>query len=168
VAAKDFYPRLAGALLLSLGAASLMPTDIPWNGVIAGIAAVTSLALVRSAARTSRKEGRTDSMKVALVSSTVLYELVLLIGAASVSSKFASVIAVAAVGFSELLHVETSQKLKQTFAKSVGREGRVLVLAASLAAHSFNTWFLFYGLVFIALLAIYDSLVLIHRLYREL
>lgn len=168
MAAKDFYPRLAGALLLAVAASSLMPSDIPWRGIVAGIAAVASMLLIRSAASSSRREGRNDRMKVALVSSTVLYEFVLLIGAASVSGKFAPVIAISAVGFSELLHVESSQKLKQKFTKSIGREGRVAVLAASLAAYSFNTWFLFYGLVFIALLAIYDSMTLIHRLYREL
>lgn len=168
VAGNDFYLKIAGVLLLSFSAASAMTSTFSYRGLIAGIAAVASLLLLRSAEKASRKEGRTDRMKVSLVTSTVLYEMVLLMGAASAASKFASVLAIAAVGFTELLQVETKQELKKSFSPDIGREGRVVALAVALAGHSFNTWMLFYGLLFVALLAIYDSLVLIHRLSREL
>ncbi|MFB6191511.1 MAG: hypothetical protein ABEJ64_03715 [Candidatus Nanohaloarchaea archaeon] len=164
----DFYLKIAGALLLSLSAASMMTTATGYRGVVAGIAAVSALLLVKSAERSSRRHGRTDRMKVSLVTSTVLYEIVLLVGAASAASKFAGVLAIAAVSFSELLHTEAMQELKQSFSPDIGREGRIIVLALSLAVSGFNSWVLFYGLLFIAVLAVYDSLRLIHRLSREL
>ncbi|MFB6147529.1 MAG: hypothetical protein ABEJ66_01460 [Candidatus Nanohaloarchaea archaeon] len=161
---RDFYIRLGGTLLLALSASSVLTTTAGMKGLLAGAFTLSALVLLRSAETSSRKEGRDDRMKVALVSTTVLYELVLLVGAASLAGKFVSVLAVAAVSFSELLHVETQQRLKQSFTPDIGREGRVSILAFAFAGYSFNSWILFYGLAFIALLAIYDSLALLHRL----
>ncbi len=170
MAKKQFYLRISAALLLSLSAATVLSTSAEYAGVIAGASAISSLLLMRSAERTSRMEGRTDRMKVALTSSTVLYELILLLGAVSLAvvPKYAVAIVFAAVAFTEILQLETEQKLRTAFTPDIGREGRIVVLGASLVAYSFNTWFLFYGILFLALLAIYDSLRLIHHINDEI
>lgn len=158
------------ALVLSIFAATVLTTSIAYKGLIAGTAAVTCLALVRSAEKTSRLEGRTDRMKVALTSSTVLYELVLIVGAVSlpVIPKYAAALIFATVAFTEILQLETEQKLKTTFTPDIGREGRIVALGTSLLAYWFNSYFLFYGILFISLIAIYDALRILHILNREI
>ncbi len=165
---NKFYFRLAGVLLLALSAASILTTQAEYTGVVAGVATVSALALMRSAEKSSLQSGRTDQMKVALVSSNTLYELILLLGAVSlpIIPKYAAAILLASVAFAEILRLETEQSLRETFSPDIAREGRLIVLALALVAYSFNPYFLFYGVLFIALLAIYDSLRLIHQLYK--
>lgn len=169
MAENNFYPKLAGALVLSLISASILTADTVYAGILSGIAALSAFFLVRHAEDTSLKHGRTDRMKVGLASTSVLYELLLFLGAASAAiiPKYAAAIVIASIGFAEILRLEVEQELRESFTADIGRQGRVIVLAVSLAAHSINTWYLFYGIFFIALLAIYDSMGLIHRLWRE-
>lgn len=170
MANTEFYLRTTSTLVLSLFAATVLTTSTTYRGFIAGAAAITCLALMRSAEKTSRLEGRTDRMKIALTSSTVLYELVLMVGAVSlpVVPKYSAAILFASVAFTEILQLETEQKLRATFTPDIGREGRIIVLGASMAASSFNAWFLFYGLLFISLLAVYDALRLVHQINSKI
>lgn len=108
-------------------------------------------------------------MKVSLVSTAVLYELILLLGAFSlpVIPKYAAAITLAAIAFNETLDLEIARKIRVETGNKVGRDGRMVALVASLAAYSFNEFYLFYGVVFIFLLASYDSLTILHRIRTE-
>lgn len=167
---RKFYFELGAVLLAALASASLMTSQINYRGLLAGITAISALGLMKAAESSSLATGRTDRMKAALVGSTTLYEFVLLLGASSpnVIPKALAAVTVASVGFVELLHLESEQRLKTSFTKDVGRTGRIVVLGLSLMAFSFNTYYLFYGLAFVALLAVYDSARLIHHIRKEI
>ncbi|MFB6292189.1 MAG: hypothetical protein ABEI58_02235 [Candidatus Nanohaloarchaea archaeon] len=167
---NSFYLSLVGALALSLVSALFLNIDMQNQGVLAGMAGLSALFLVKYARRKSRMEGRDDRMKVALETTTVLYELVILLGVFSTAiiPKYAAAIVFAAIAFTEILNLELNQQLKVSKEADIGREGRTLVILVSLLAFNFNEYYLFYGTLFVFVLTVYDALRILHMMIAEL
>ncbi len=167
---NSFYLSLIGALSLSLTSALFLNIEMQNQGVLAGMAGLSALFLVKYARRTSRMEGRTDGMKVALTTTTLLYELVIILGVASTAiiPKYAAAILLAAIAFTEAMNLELNQQLQVTKQGDIGREGRLLVLLVSLLAFNFNEYYLFYGVLFVFVLTVYDALRILHQMIAEL
>jgi len=167
---SEFYLKVAGVLLLSLASALFLSTTMAYSGVYSGVAAISALMLATQLDRKTKKTGRTDKMKAVLLTATVLYELVIFLAAFStpVVSKALAAITLTSIAFTEILGLELYQKLQRSYTPEIGREGRITVLAISLAGYSFNAYILYYGLVIVFLMSAYDSLKFIHQLYREL
>lgn len=165
-----FYLKLATASALALITSYMLTTGYALKGVIGGLSAFAVIYLIRSASVESRKKGRTSKMKLSLINTTVLTELVLLLGAFSlpIVPKYLAVITLTSVGFVELLKLEGFQQFRTSFSLDVGRNGRIVTLGLSLIGFYFNDYLLFYGLVLLSLLAVYDSLRIIHQLREEL
>ncbi len=167
---NSFYLKVGSAVLLSVAAASILTTSTRYAGIVAGLAGLSALLAIKSAVKTGRKTGRTERMKVSLVTAGIMVELLLLLGAFSnpIIPKYAAAITLAAIAFYEILDLEVRQEIKKNYTPDIGRNGRIVALAGALAAYEVNVYYLFYGTLFVFLLAVYDSLRLIHRLSREL
>ncbi len=166
---NSFYLKIGSAVLLAVAAASILTTSTRYAGIVAGLAGLSALLALKSAEKTTRKTGRTERMKVSLVTSGILVELLLLLGAFSnpIIPKYAAAITLAAIAFYEIVNLEVEQEIKKRYEPDIGRVGRMVALAGALAAYEVNVYYLFYGTLFVFLLAVYDSLRLVHQLSRE-
>lgn len=161
-----FYAGLAGTLLTAGLAGAMINTE---QGLAAGILALLSLGLIRYVASESRKSGRTDDMKILLSLTSIVFELLLVTGAVLVDPVPKEL----AVGFLgtlmlvEVFRLDIRRLLNQSFELSLGQETRVLVIAVSCMAYFFNPYYLFYGVLFALVIAVYDFVYLVARAFDQ-
>lgn len=154
-----FYLGATGSIALALLSAIVILFE-PEYILLSALGTAASILSLRFARNISRKKGRDDRMKAVLSSTSILYELTILLAVFSlpIVPKYLVSVTLAAIFFSELFRLEMIQKLKLTYTRFFNREKRMIVLAVSIGGYSFNNYLLFYGILIIALISVYSSL----------
>lgn len=166
---RDFYLGLAATVVLSVSAVLTVLSSIEFKAFIAAAELFAAYIILEKSKAGSRKTGRTDAMKISVSSTEILYELIALAGVMLVATvpKPLAVAVLGLVAFTELVQRDVVRKLKSSYRLDIGRNGRIGVLAASLIASGFNDYYIFYGVIVVGAVTLYDLLKMVRHIHSE-
>ena len=159
---RDFYLKISGALLSIVTASTALILDYSGKGLIAAVLTVGAAFLIKNAEKTSRKTGRTHNMKTSLKASKEGGEL-LIISAGLISYPAGTAVTAAVIGF--LAFYGTVKNEISETEGLLGQEIRIGLLILAFIGLQVNSYILFYGLLAVGLVAAFDSLYMLYRIF---
>ena len=159
---RDFYLKISGALLSIVAASTALMIDYSGKGLIAATLTAIAAFLIKNAEKNSRKTGRTHNMKTALKASKEGGEL-LLIAAGLISYPAGAAVTAAVIGFIAF-YGTVKDEISETEGL-FGQEIRVGLLILAFLGLQINSYILFYGLLAVGLVAAFDTLYVLYRIF---
>lgn len=159
---QNFYLKISGALISLVTASAALILNFSNRGLLAALLTATAVALIKKAEKTSRKTGRTKQMKTALKASKEGGEL-LVLSAGLISYPAGAAVTAAVIG--SVAFYSTASKGIGEIEGLLGQEIRVGLLILAFIGLQLNQYLLFYGLIAVGLVAAFDSLYVMYRIF---
>ncbi len=161
---QKFYTYSALVFLFAFAAAVTFNILESYPGFLAGFMVLSGFFTMRLALAEASKRSKTQNMKMTLVLISPLYEAVILLGVvfSDIIPGYLIGISLISVLLTKIIEHGFSRELRELTTPFIGQDIRILTLSVGFILSEVNIYYIFYSVVLITLIALYDSIRMIY------